>query len=112
MQPEGPDVPFAELPAATQESFRDAMARGDLHAEIADWDGALTYYSQAWDLHPRNPDANAALDRVADRLLAIETDVGPGSGASYAAVIARLLENDYLAERDDLRQLALRWPKQ
>lgn len=111
MQPEGPDMPFAQLPAAEQEAFREAMARGDLHAEITDWDGALTYYSEAWQLHPRNPDANAALDRVADRLLAIEAEVGAVDRGSYAAVIARLLENDYLAERDDLRQLALRWPK-
>jgi serine/threonine protein kinase len=54
-KPEGPAVPFAELPVQVQNEFRSHIDRGQQSAEIADWDGASRYFIAAYALHPRNP---------------------------------------------------------
>jgi serine/threonine protein kinase len=64
MQAEGPSVPFAELPIETREAVSDALDRGARSLEIEDWDGASRYYMQAYELHPRNPDAIEGLEEV------------------------------------------------
>jgi hypothetical protein len=71
-----PAIPFSELPAEVQQDFRGAMQEGneawgfyerDGFADAID--GALTEYAQAYDLHPRNREAVAALNRAADAAL-------------------------------------------
>ncbi len=71
-----PAIPFGELPAEVQQDFRAAMQEGneawafyerDGFADAID--GALTEYAQAYDLHPRNREAVAALNRAADAAL-------------------------------------------
>ena len=70
-----PDVPFASLPAEVQAQFRAAMELGDyaFQAGTGSLDGsealallydAVSQYCEAYSLHPKNPDAEAALDRA------------------------------------------------
>lgn len=71
-----PAIAFGELPAQVQQDFRAAMKDGDEAWAFYERDGfadaievALTSYSKAYDLHPRNREAVAALNRAADEAL-------------------------------------------
>jgi hypothetical protein len=64
------------LPAEVQRDFRQAMQEGDEAWVFYQRDGftdaidsALTKYAEAYDLHPRNREAVAALNRAADAAL-------------------------------------------
>jgi hypothetical protein len=72
---------FGELPAQVQLEFRAAMQEGneawrfyerDGFADAID--GALAKYSEAYDMHPRNREAVAALNRAADTALGAAGD--------------------------------------
>jgi hypothetical protein len=74
----GPAIPFAELPMQTQQEFTAAMTEGKVawgffEREQLDQGrlDALTYFSAAYRLHPRNREAAEALRLVADASLAI-----------------------------------------
>jgi serine/threonine protein kinase len=71
-----PALAFSELPAQVQQEFRSAMQEGDEawsfyereHLADAIW-SAILEYSQAYDLHPRNREAVAALNKAANAFL-------------------------------------------
>ncbi len=78
-QAAGPDIPFAQLPLRVQQEFTTDLIEGNKawnlytgnpEANSFAWHDALDYYDKAWDLHPRNRDATAALRKLADRVLA------------------------------------------
>jgi serine/threonine protein kinase len=70
-----PKVPFEQLPASRQADFRSAMQQGDYayrfgtteltgaEAAAALYRDALAKYAEAYALHEKNPDADAALRR-------------------------------------------------
>lgn len=71
-----PRVPFEQLPAGVQADFAAAMASGDRAYEAATtvltgpealaavYQDALGQYAAAYELHPKNPQADAALRRA------------------------------------------------
>ena len=71
-----PAIPFSELPAQKQADFKRFMADGDgfwgfyerEHQADAIF-GAVENYADAYDIHPRNRQAVAALRKAADTLL-------------------------------------------
>jgi hypothetical protein len=72
----GPSMPFAQLSPTLQQEFRAHMGEGEEAWKFYERDGigdalevALSFYAQAWDVHPRNREAAAALDRAAAALL-------------------------------------------
>jgi serine/threonine protein kinase len=71
-----PARPFSELPLEAQQTFRRYMDDGNAAWVFFERDGitgalndAIDLYSRAYDLHPRNREAVAALDKAADALL-------------------------------------------
>lgn len=71
-----PAIPFTELTAEVQRDFRAAMQEGNEAWVFYQRDGftdaidsALTKYAEAYDMHPRNREAVAALNRAADAAL-------------------------------------------
>jgi hypothetical protein len=73
-----PAIAFSELPANTQQDFRTAMNEGDEAWAFYESEGfadaiqvALASYAKAYDLHPRNREAVAALNRAADEVLRV-----------------------------------------
>jgi len=73
-----PAIAFAELPASIQQDFRVAMKEGNeawafyQNEGFADAiESALASYAKAYDLHPRNREAVAALNRAADEALRV-----------------------------------------
>ncbi|WP_129641576.1 serine/threonine-protein kinase [Peristeroidobacter agariperforans] len=71
-----PAIAFAELPATSQQDFRTAMKQGDAAWAFYENEGlsdgimsALQSYAAAYDIHPRNREAVAALNRAADEVL-------------------------------------------
>lgn len=70
-QPEaGPDIPFDELPPATQGKVIKNLDEGRRALSFGDINGALFYLDKAHELHPRNPDIVASLDELVDKMLA------------------------------------------
>jgi len=67
-----PAVPFASLAPAVRQQFDQAITEGQraLSFGAAGINDALSYFSSAYDLHPRNPQAVRGLETVADRFLA------------------------------------------
>jgi hypothetical protein len=77
-------VPFEQLPAEVRAEFAESMAQGDrayqaattvlggAEALAAVYQDALVQYAAAYQLHPKNPQADAALRRslgfLAERL--------------------------------------------
>lgn len=73
-----PAIAFSELPADIQQQFRTAMKEGDEAWAFYEREGladgiqsALANYAKAYDLHPRNREAVAALNRAADEALRV-----------------------------------------
>lgn len=71
-----PTTPFAQLPVEKQQEFTASMQEGDEEWGFYEREhiatallAAANRYAVAYDLHPRNRDAVAALNRVADALL-------------------------------------------
>jgi hypothetical protein len=75
-QETSPAIAFSELPLAQQEAFKSNMAEANEawrfferdHLEVALRD-AIELYARAYDVHPRNRDAVAGLEKSADALL-------------------------------------------
>lgn len=106
-KPEGPAVPFAELPAQVQNEFRSHIDRGQQSAEIGDWDGASRYFTAAYALHPRNPEAENGLRMLVQHLVEVAPTMVTPRQQEY---LLRLMdayagENEFLANNPQLAQL-------
>lgn len=106
-KPDGPAVPFAELPAQVQSEFRANIDRGQQSAEIGDWDGASRYFTAAYALHPRNAEAEEGLRMLVQHLVEVApTMVTPRQQEYLAKLIdAYAEENEYLANNKQLAQV-------
>jgi hypothetical protein len=108
-QAAGPAIPFAQLPAATQQEFVADMKEGDASLQfytkshnLIVLQDAVEQYAQAYALHPRNRDATAALERSADTALkAAQQD--PDKMIEVAKMLAE--RSDYLAKYPPVREL-------
>lgn len=76
-----PAIAFSELPPQVQQQFRQAIDDGDVawgfyeKEGLADGiDHALAEYSKAYEMHPRNREAVARLERTADEVLRLVGD--------------------------------------
>lgn len=76
-----PSIPFAQLPAETQQQFTESLTEGDKAWAFFKGDGntaalndAIQFYSLAYSLHPRNRDAVKALNRAGDEFLKVYSD--------------------------------------
>jgi serine/threonine protein kinase len=76
-----PSRPFSELTLQQQRDFKELMEQGDQGWTFFERDhiadglfSAISFYAQAYDIHPRNRQAVAALNRAADALLAAAKD--------------------------------------
>ena len=106
-KPEGPAVPFAELPAQVQNEFRSHIDRGQQSAEIGDWDRASRYFTAAYALHPRNPEAENGLRMLVQHLVEVAPTMVTPRQQEY---LLRLMdayagENEFLANNPQLAQL-------
>lgn len=105
-QMEGPAIPFAQLPAVEQAQFNNAMDLGQKSAAIQDWDGASRYYLAAYELHPRNPDAEAGLEQLVEYLLTAAPRMTSERQKEYLlTMILSFSENEYLANHAALNDL-------
>ena len=73
-----PAIPFGQLTAAKQEEFKGNMTQGNEAWQFFERDhitdgavSAVEFYAKAYDVHPRNRDAVAALKKAADALLGL-----------------------------------------
>lgn len=69
-QPEaGPDIPFEQLPPATQQEFNAALNEGKQALRFGDINGALFYFDEAYTLHPRNERVMDEFDTLLGKIL-------------------------------------------
>lgn len=108
-QMEGPAVPFRELPAQVQQDFNGKIEMGHKHLDIGDWDGASRYFIEAYNLHPRNPEAEEGLDLVARRVLQLDSQLdAPRQRQTLLASIVEFQDrqnNEFLANHAGLTAL-------
>ncbi|HCS27619.1 MAG TPA: hypothetical protein DIW43_09190, partial [Spongiibacteraceae bacterium] len=99
-QPEaGPDIPFDQLPPATQEKVTNNLNEGRQALSFGDINGALFYLDKAHELHPRNPDVVASLDELVDRMLAHMTAIPSAEERSlYLYQLSELLKYPALSQ--------------
>lgn len=71
----GPEIPFEQLPVATQEQVRSHLQEARTAMQFQDNNGALQYLDEAFALHPYNPDIMTQLDTVIDSVLASMTSL-------------------------------------
>jgi serine/threonine protein kinase len=76
-----PSIPFDQLPVDVQASFKENMREGDESWAFYEKEGvndavvsAIAEYSEAYNVHPRNRDAVAALNRAAKVALELTGD--------------------------------------
>jgi serine/threonine protein kinase len=113
-----PRVPFAELAPAIQEEFRKNMTDGDYAYEFATetlqgsealaamYRDAVPQYVEAYALHPKNPDADAALRRSLSFLDKHLPAADPLVRAEAAAVLrSHQTQHTSLAKYPPLEQL-------
>jgi serine/threonine protein kinase len=88
-----PAIPFSQLTPQQQQEFTAAMQDGNeawqfyTNDHIGDaWISALEQYAAAYDIHPRNREAVAALDTLADTVLE-EADGKPELRKAVAAAL-------------------------
>jgi hypothetical protein len=74
-----PAIPFNQLPSEAQAKFRDEMTEGNAAWGFFEKEqqtdaafGAVEHYAKAYDAHPRNREAVAALKKAADAMLSIQ----------------------------------------
>ncbi len=111
-QPEaGPDIPFEELPVATQEKVLNNLNEGRQALSFGDINGALFYLDKAYELHPRNPDVVETLDELVERMLAnMSKTPTPEEADLYRFQLNELLKYSALSQNPKLleKQKALR----
>ncbi len=109
MQTEGPAVPFESLSAEVQAEFSRNLDLGHKSADIQDWDGAARYFMTAYDLHPRNAQAEEGLNRLADHLVALAPGLASDRQRAYLLeMIQSYSSNEYLSNHGGLNELRQR----
>ncbi|HEY6600011.1 MAG TPA: serine/threonine-protein kinase [Pseudomonadales bacterium] len=109
-----PDIAFVELPQETQSQFTSLLADGDRLSGFGDMASALELYKDAYELHPRNPDALERIESLFERVVAIGLkDAGRDDLATLKQNLEGVLAIDgFIAKRPSLlaadRQLAER----
>ena len=102
---EGPAIPFDELPLATQEMIIKDIDLGFQSIEIGDWDGASRYFMQAYDAHPRNPEAEGGLEQVRDFVI---ERVATATNARQKQFLLRMVEayseHPFFADDEQMRE--------
>lgn len=103
-QPEsGPDIPFEELPPATQQEFDAALSEGQQALRFGDLNGALFYFDQAYTLHPRNPRVMDEIDSLVEEILAkTEDPATPEERQRYLSQIEELQKYESLKQNPAL----------
>jgi serine/threonine protein kinase len=103
---EGPAVAFSELPTAVQAQFEESLELGRKSAAIQDWDGASRYFIAAYDLHPRNADAEQGLEQLAQQLVDIAPRMESRRQQEYLlSMIESFRDNEYLANQQELNSV-------
>ncbi len=105
-QREGPAVAFDDLPPQQQQQITENLTLGRQSADIQDWDGASRYFMAAYELHPRNADAEEGLDMVVESLVQAAARMESARQKGY---LLKLIDgysgNEYLANHEGLREL-------
>jgi len=106
LQPEGPAVSFASLPTEVQAEFTRNLELGHNSADIQDWDGAARYFMAAYDLHPRNAEAEQGLERLATHLVSLSPGLTSERQRAYLlSMIQSYSSNEYLTNHPTLSGL-------
>jgi serine/threonine protein kinase len=105
-QPEaGPDIPFEDLPPATQESVLKNLSEGRQALKFGDYNGALFYLDKAYQLHPRNPDVMKSIDTMLDEIFGnMASPENAAQKAEYRQQLSELLKYPSLSQNPRLQE--------
>lgn len=93
-----PEVSVEDLPVERRAQLMQALENGEDALVMQDFNGALVHFSNAFDLHPFNPEAMKGLDSVVDAVVGEDTPAQSGDAERRIAQINILLEYPALAD--------------
>lgn len=96
----GPEIPFAELPVATQQQITADLKEAALAMQFRDFNGAIHYLDEAFTLHPHNPEVMAKVDKLVEQL--VTELAASGDKAAQKEQVNALLEYGVLANNKKL----------
>ncbi len=99
----GPEIPFSQLPAETQQQITSDLAEGRQALEFADINGALFYFDRAYRAHPRNPEVMQELRNLVDQVMVrLDAPDSPMSLRDQHYTVSQLLNYESLAHNPRL----------
>jgi hypothetical protein len=100
---EGPDVPFNELSTQAQSEITEALDNGNQALKFNDYNGALHYFNNAYELHPKNPESIQGLNFVVNEVLTkIKSNQEKRFDKDNLKQISTLLEYSSLSKNESL----------
>ena len=105
-QEQPPPFPWEELSLTQQISFRDMIDEGQFYLDQAMASEAFDHIAQAYEIHPRNPEATRRLRAVADLLLEqADTAETEREKQRLLNLVKDVSEQEYLEKDEALRDL-------
>ena len=102
----GPDIAFEELAPALQTKITQALSDGQQALKFSDYNGALFHFNNAYQLHPKNPDAVDGLDAVIEKVfVTADSPAGQNGDQQRLRRINTLLEYPALSEHEELLKM-------
>ncbi len=99
----GPDIPFIKLPVKLQSKISSTLTSGAEALTFNDYNAALFHFNKAYELHPRNPDAQQGLEKVVEQIVASIEKIPLGDlTINQLNQVNILLKYDALAENKQL----------
>ena len=91
-----------------QQAFTRNIDLGHKSSQIDDWDGASRYFIAAYELHPRNAEAEQGLESLAQHLVDVAGGLDSRRQKQYLLeMVQGYSGNEYLANHEKLSALRL-----
>lgn len=97
-----PTIDFQDLSGSAQQKFQAAINNGWTAYQFKDYNGALTYFIKAHDIHAHNPEAEEGLDTLVQYVMSQDPGDTRAGIEQKLQEVSVLLDYDALAERRDL----------
>jgi len=102
----GPEIAFEALPKPLQTQITAALQEGDTALKFNDINAALHYFNQAYELHPKNPEAIQGLDKIIGKIkTSIESQPDQAAKQANLTLLNTLLQYSALKGNEEILAL-------
>jgi serine/threonine protein kinase len=102
----GPDIAFEQLAPPLQQKITQSLSKGEQAIGFGDINGALFHFNNAYELHPKNPDAEEGLDTVLRQIVSnVDLQADVDALKQYSGQVDTLLKYSALTDNAELLDL-------